>query len=108
MLRIGKLAGPITVAGLVLVAWAGFNSLTSVEPAAVAADPKTVDLSALREAVTTASKRGENVDEVKKALDAFEKVLPSIKPNTVPPELQALRDAVDAAARKGENVEEIS
>jgi membrane-associated protease RseP (regulator of RpoE activity) len=118
MYRSRTLTLSLALAGLA-AAWAGFTYSTSAgaPPAGAApesrpplsgtADPKTVDLTPLREAVETASKRGENVDEVRKALAAFEKVLPTIKPGTVPPELQALRDAVDDAARKGENVDEI-
>lgn len=72
-------------------------------------DPNAIDLAALRDAVETAAKRGENVDEIRKALDALEKVSPKVTPDKrVPPELQALRDAVDAANRKGENVEAIT
>jgi serine protease Do len=73
-----------------------------------AQDAKSVDLAPLREAVEKAIKRGENVDEVRKALGAFEKVGAKPGAAAVPPELQALRDAVDAAARKGENVEAIA
>lgn len=73
-----------------------------------AQDPKPVDLAPLREAVDKALKRGENVDEVSKALDAFEKAGAKSNAGAVPRELQALRDAVDAAARKGENVEAIA
>jgi choice-of-anchor C domain-containing protein len=77
-------------------------------------EPKVPDITALRDAVATAAKRGENVSEIRQALDALEKVLAkgwtapaagkSIDP---PPELVALRDAVEAAARKGENVEDV-
>jgi len=35
-----------------------------------AAEPKAVNLSALRDAVETAAKKGENVDDVRKALEA--------------------------------------
>jgi len=73
-----------------------------------AADPKAVDLSALRDAVETAAKKGENVDDVRKALEALEKAAPSPAAGRVPRELQALRDAVTAAAKKGENVEGIA
>jgi hypothetical protein len=104
----------------VAVAWLGVAHFTSVEaalsadaappdakPTADAKDAKGVDLSALSDAVDTAAKRGENVDEVRKALDAFAKSAP--KPGAgVSKELQALRDAVDAAGRKGENVEAIA
>lgn len=69
---------------------------------------KAVDLSALREAVAAAARKGENVDEVAKALDALEKTAPKAGAGRVPPELQALRDAVDGAAKKGENVEAIT
>jgi serine protease Do len=109
-----------TGALMVVVAWLGVAHFTSVEaavsadnappdakPAADAKDAKGVDLSALRDAVDTAGKRGENVDEIRKALDAFAKTAP--KPGTgVTPQLQALRDAVDSAGRKGENVEGIA
>ncbi|MCI0703988.1 MAG: PDZ domain-containing protein [Planctomycetia bacterium] len=105
MFRFGKRALPFALLGLVAV-WAGFTFAPSAS--VVAADPKAVDLTALREAVDAAAKRGENVDDIRKALVAFEKALPSIKPGTVPPELQALRDAVDAAARKGENVDDVA
>jgi hypothetical protein len=87
-------------------AWPG-SLLTAQEPKP-AADAKPVDLSALRDAVATASKRGENVDEIRTALDAFEKAMPKAQAGRVPPELQALRNAVDAAARKGENVDAIA
>ncbi len=89
--------------------WVGF-ALTAQEPKPVATpdDAKPVDLSALREAVDTAGKRGENVDEIRKALDAFAKTKPTAKAARVPAELQTLRDAVDAAAKKGENVEAIA
>ena len=75
-------------------------------------EPKPVDLTDLRDAVKSASKAGENVDEIAKALDAFEKViakgLKAEPGRTEPPaELLTLRQAVDGAARKGENVEEI-
>lgn len=71
-------------------------------------EPKPVKLDGLRQAVADADRRGENVIEVRRALDAFEKALPSAKPGVVPTELQALRDAVDAADRKGERVAEVS
>lgn len=81
---------------------------------ATAQEAKTPDLSDLRDAVKAASKRGENVMEIAKALDALEKAVAKgwtfPKPGaTVPasPELVALRDAVEAAGRKGENVEGI-
>lgn len=75
-------------------------------------EPKPVDLTDLRDAVKSASKAGENVDEIAKALDPFEKVMAKgwkAEPGrTDPPaELLVLRQAVDGAARKGENVEEI-
>ena len=69
---------------------------------------RSVKLDVLRKAVAAADKQGENVGDIRMALDAFEKALPSAKPGAVPPELRALRDAVDAAARKGERVEEVS
>lgn len=88
----------------------GSGSFTdSGPPAAFARDEvKGVDLTALRDAVGAAAKKGENVDEILKALDAFAKTKPQPKTGRVTPELQALRDAVDAAARKGENVEAIT
>jgi hypothetical protein len=89
----------------VLAMWVGVDLFTSVE----AAPPgKPVDVTALRDAVEAAAKKGENVDEILKALDAFEKKAPLADGRTVTPELQALRDAVDAAAKKGENVEGIA
>lgn len=99
-----------------VAAWVGgahFVSLEAAPPADAkpvgdAKDAKGVDLTALRDAVDAAGKRGENVDEVRKALDAFEKAAPKPDAGGVPPELQALRDAVDDAARKGENVEAVA
>ncbi|HEV3387335.1 MAG TPA: PDZ domain-containing protein [Gemmata sp.] len=77
-------------------------------------EPKAPDLTELRNAVNAAAKRGENVDEIRKALDALQKSLASgftapspgktLEPSS---ELVALRETVEAAARKGENVEEI-
>jgi serine protease Do len=77
-------------------------------------ESKTPDFSELRNAVNAAAKRGENVDEIRKALDTLQKSLASgftapapgktVEPS---PELIALRETVEAAARKGENVEEI-
>jgi serine protease Do len=78
-------------------------------------EPMGPDLSELRDAVKAASKRGDNVLEIRKALDALEKSLAkgwtAPKPGTTvpaPAELTALRDAVEAALKKGENVEAIS
>lgn len=105
MLRAGKRAAALAVVASAAL-WAGVS--------VVAQDPKpdarakSADLTALREAVAAAAKRGENVDEIKTALDALEKALPTAAAGRVPPELQALRDAVDAAGRKGENVEAIT
>jgi hypothetical protein len=78
----------------------------------VAQEQKAPDLSDLRDAVKAASKRGNNVDEVAKALDALEKALAKgftpPKPGAAPPaELVALREAVEAAGKKGENVDGI-
>jgi hypothetical protein len=80
-----------------------------------AEEPKAPDLSELRDAVKAASKRGENVDEIRRALDGLEKLLTrgwtTPKPGETlpaPVELTALREAVEAAAKKGENVEAIS
>lgn len=77
-------------------------------------EPKVPDLSDLRDAVNAASKKGDNVAEIRKALDALEKTLakgwtaPASGKTIEPPaELVALRDAVEAAARKGEKVEAI-
>src|SRR5262245_37217438 len=76
------------------------------------ADEPKADLADLRDAVKAASKRGDNVDEVARALDVLEKALakglksPDGKTG-VPSELRALRQAVESAARKGENVGEI-
>jgi serine protease Do len=77
-------------------------------------EPKAPDLTELRNAINAAAKRGDNVDEIRKALDALQKSLASgftapapgktLEPSS---ELVALRETVEAAARKGENVEEI-
>ncbi len=105
MLRAGKWAVVLTVVASAAL-WAGLSVVAQdTKPDAKA---KSADLTALREAVTTAAKRGENVDEIKTALDALEKALPTAAAGRVPAELQALRDAVDAAGRKGENVEAIT
>jgi hypothetical protein len=76
-------------------------------------EPKATELADLRDAVTAASKRGDNVDEIAKSLDALDKLLakgwkPEAGKKTDPPaELTAVRNAVEAAARKGENVDDI-
>jgi serine protease Do len=77
-------------------------------------ESKAPDLADLREAVNAAAKRGENVGEIRRALDALEKSLakgwtaPASGKTVDPPsELVVLRETVEAAARKGENVEEI-
>src|SRR5437870_649689 len=77
-----------------------------------AQDAKAPDLSNLRDAVVAAAKRGANVTEVAKALDALEKAVAkgfaAPKPGEAPPaELAALRDAVETAGRKGEKVDDI-
>ncbi|MDY3553560.1 PDZ domain-containing protein [Gemmata sp. JC717] len=102
MFRTGKWAVVVALVGTSVCAGA---ALTAQERPPANAQP--ADLTALREAVAAAAKRGENVDEIRKALGALEKVLPGAKPGAAPPELQALRDAVEAAARKGENVEAV-
>ncbi|MBN9118130.1 MAG: PDZ domain-containing protein [Planctomycetes bacterium] len=111
-------AGLCVAAGVlaVVVAWIASAHFPSVEaalpadapPAPVRADAKGVDLTALRDAVNAAAKKGENVEDIRAALEAFEKTSPQAAAGRVPPELQALRDAVDAAAKKGENVEAIT
>lgn len=77
-------------------------------------DGKAPDLMELRDAVNTAAKRGDNVEEIRRALDNLEKSLSggwsapeAGKMREAPAELLALHDAVESAARKGENVEEI-
>jgi serine protease Do len=76
-------------------------------------EPKAAELADLRDAVTAASKRGDNVDDIAKSLDALDKFLakgfkPEAGKKTDPPaELMTLRSAVEAAARKGENVDDI-
>lgn len=77
-------------------------------------EPRATELNELRDAINAAAKRGENVDEIRKAFDALQKSLgngftaPEPGKTSEPsPELAALRDTVEAAARKGENVEEI-
>jgi len=79
-----------------------------------AQDAKAPDLSELRDAIKAAGKRGDNVDEVRKAVDVLEKFLakgwtPPVGGRAVaaPPELVAVRESVEAASKKGENVEEI-
>jgi hypothetical protein len=79
---------------------------------ASADEPKPVDLTELRDAIQLATKRGENVAEVRKAFDALDKLLstgwaPKDGRSDPPAELTALRTAVEEAARKGENVEDI-
>lgn len=108
MLRKGLVAG-IFAATMGILAAVGF-ALAADQPKSTVEGVanKPVDLTALREALEADSQRGANVDEISKALEAFEKVLPNVQPGTVPPELQALRDAVDAAVRKGENVDRIT
>lgn len=96
-------AGRLFAAVAFAILFAGF---------ATAADPKSVDLSDLKDAVKAATKKGANVDEVAKALDAVAKLLAkgwtAPKPEEAPPaELTALREAVEAAARKGENVDAV-
>jgi hypothetical protein len=70
------------------------------------------DLTALRDAVAAADKRGENVGAIREALAAFEKAAAkgAIKPgaDAASAELAALREAVELAARKGEDVAAIS
>ena len=79
-----------------------------------AQDAKAPDLANLRDAVQAAAKRGNNVDEIAKAVDALGKTLSkgwtAPKPGATveaPPELVAVRDAVETAARKGEKVDAI-
>lgn len=88
----------------------GLTALFLGLPLVTAQDQKAPDLTDLRDAVKAATRRGDNVDEVAKALDALDKALgkgvAALNGNP-PPELTALRDAVEAAARKGENVERI-
>ncbi|MBA4065423.1 MAG: hypothetical protein C0501_17260 [Isosphaera sp.] len=81
-------------------------------PATLRAADAPPDLADLRDAVRAAAKKGNNVGEIAKAVDALEKALAggfvAPKPGTpIPPELTAVRDAVEAAARKGENVDGI-
>jgi hypothetical protein len=86
----------------------GFVLAASPAPAQ---EQKAPDLSDLRDAVKAASKRGHNVGEVAKALDALEKALAKgftpPKPGETPApllELVALRGAVETAGAKGEDV----
>jgi hypothetical protein len=79
-----------------------------------AQDAKAPDLSNLRDAVKAASKRGNNVDEIVKAIDALDKYLAKgfAAPKAgdspaVPAELLELRQAVEMAGRKGEDVDAI-
>ncbi|MCI0703987.1 MAG: hypothetical protein L0241_23255 [Planctomycetia bacterium] len=86
------------------------GQVTAQEPKA-----QKLDLSELRDAVTAADKRGENVADILTALAALEKAMAKgIKPAqpgemaTAPPELVTLREAVEMATKKGENVEAIA
>lgn len=77
-----------------------------------AQDPKSIDLTDLKDAVKAATKTGANLFDVENALAALEKRLAkgwtAPKPKDPPPtELTALREAVRTAARKGEDVEAI-
>ncbi|MCS6863684.1 MAG: PDZ domain-containing protein [Gemmataceae bacterium] len=108
MVRKGLIVGISSLVMGVLAAVGWTLAAEQPQPAPKATANKPVDLTALREALEADSQRGANVDEITKALEAFEKVLPNVQPGTVPPELQALRDAVDAAARKGENVDRVT
>lgn len=77
--------------------------------APAAAQPQAPDLSDLRDAITAADKKGENVGAIREAFTAFSKALAKsgFKPGEAPPELTALRDAVEMALKKGENVEAV-
>jgi hypothetical protein len=83
-------------------------ALCAVALVAAGTTARAVDLAPLRDAVEAAAKKGENVENIRTALDAFEKAAPKAAAGRVPAELQALRDAVTAAAKKGENVEAIA
>jgi hypothetical protein len=92
---------------LAVVVGVGFAGIATAD------ETKGPDLSDLRDAVKAASKRGDNVLEIRKALDTLEKFLAKgwTAPNggtvSPPPELSALRDAVEIALKKGENVDAI-
>jgi hypothetical protein len=104
----GKCFAVLFVAAAVVVGLNYLAPIAAQPPKSDAKEARSVDLSALRDAVNAAGKRGANVDDIRAALDAFAKVAPAARPGGVPPELQALRDAVDAAASKGENVEAVA
>lgn len=74
----------------------------------VRADAPAPDLSALKDAVRAADKRGANVESVMDALAALEKALAKGATEAAPPELAALRAAVELACKKGENLEAVS
>jgi hypothetical protein len=106
-------SGNRLVAGLAIIGFAVLFTFVGVT-LSNADELKAADLSELHNAVNAAAKRGENVDEIRKALDALQKSLgsgftaPAPGKTTDPsPELVALRETVEAAARKGEGVEEI-
>lgn len=83
-------------------------ALCAVALALTVSTARAVDLAPLRDAVEAAAKKGENVEDIRAALERFEKAAPKAAAGRVPAELQALRDAVTAAAKKGENVELIA
>jgi hypothetical protein len=93
----------------------GFATLITCLAVALSnADEAIPDFTELRAAINAAAKRGENVDEIRKALDNLQKSLASgwtkpVSGKTIEPspELLALRESVEAAARKGESVAEI-
>lgn len=107
-------SGNRLLAALTIIAFAILFTVIGVT-LSNADEPKAPDFSELRGAINAAAKRGENVDEIRKALDALQKSLSNSFTELAPgktkdpsPELSALRDMVEAAAKKGENVEEIN
>jgi len=105
MIALGKLASSLVgVLAFALLA-------TGVS---LADEPTGPDLTDLRAAVNTASKRGDNVLQVAKALDVLEKrvakgwTYPALGRTATPPaELLSVREAIEMAKRKGENADGI-
>src|SRR5262245_63859106 len=87
----------VTAGVLAVAAWAGVVHFAPAQPPAPPAAPpaaggalgtKPADLTALRDAVDAAARKGENVDDIRKALEALEKSAPKGGGRVVTAELQ--------------------